>query len=150
MGGMKAECSQYPVGNIATKRVSAAPSQPSSMSGYSPPFQGGVSARSRKYREATFERADGVVGKFEKNRCAPWFVPNHPVRSLQRWLRGIFLKVAATPPWKGGESGSPKHLSKKLRGTGLLQKKTKRSKSAFCDFVAIPVFSILRWRYERQ
>src|SRR5215470_69427 len=35
-------------------------------------------------------------------------LPNHPGRSHQRLLRGIFWKVASTPPWKGGEY--PKNL----------------------------------------
>src|SRR5215467_13966649 len=44
------------------------------------------------------------------NAQTGWFLssrkfelPNHPGRSYQRLLRGIFLKVASTPPWKGGE-----------------------------------------------
>src|SRR5215469_14993628 len=75
---------------------------------YSPPFQGGVAARSRKYRAATFERADGVVAKFEKIRCASWFVRNHPVRSHKRWLRSIFLR--SRPPLLGKEGNSPRFL----------------------------------------
>src|SRR5215472_7695694 len=41
-------------------------------------FQGGVAARSRKYRAATFERADGVVAKFEKIRT---YQPPRPLPS---------------------------------------------------------------------
>src|SRR5215471_7103811 len=40
---------------------------------------------------------------------------NHPGRSHQRLLRGIFLKVAATPPWKGGEYRANSFTSSKAR-----------------------------------
>src|SRR5437867_274324 len=49
----------------------------------------------REYREATLARADGVV--LVNNRTDS-LDQHHPVRSVQRWLRDIFLDVASTPP----------------------------------------------------
>ena len=72
--------------------------------------QGGVAARSRKFRAATLA----------SRRRGGWFNYrligglNQPPRPLhQRWLRGIFLDVASTPPWPGvlpnglGRANSP-------------------------------------------
>src|SRR5262245_19023254 len=94
--------------------------QPNRMSGYSPPFQGGVAARSRKYRAATSERAAGVVEKFHKIQCASRFVPNHPVRSYQRWLRDIRLRSRPPLLGKEGNSARPKNLAQKTRSDGFV------------------------------
>jgi hypothetical protein len=52
--------------------------------------------------------ADGVVIMFNKTkRSASRFLHNHPVRSRIRWLRDVYLKVADTPPLKGGEYAQP-------------------------------------------
>jgi hypothetical protein len=53
-----------------------------------------VAARLRKFREATFESADGVVSRdemFRKCAAATFSATDHPVRAFQRRLRGIFL-----------------------------------------------------------
>src|SRR5437660_298515 len=63
---------------------------------YSPPFQGGVAARSRRSREATLARADGVVA-----RC--WMQPPHPLPI--RMLCNIFLR--SRPPLLEKEGNMP-------------------------------------------
>src|SRR5262245_26975680 len=58
-----------------------------------PSWTGGVDATSRKYREASFDGADGVVDQSREN-C---FEPEPPPRlRLQRKLRSFFL--VAQPP----------------------------------------------------
>src|SRR5213593_2356374 len=58
----------------------------------SPPNLGGVAAPSKKWSRS-YEGAAGVVPN-----------GNHPGCARLRWLRGIFLMDAATPPNLGGES----------------------------------------------
>src|SRR5262245_60334589 len=58
--------------------------------------QGGVAARSRKFREATLaSRRRG--GSFNYRLIGGLNEPPRPLH--QRRLRGIFLDVASTPPW---------------------------------------------------
>jgi hypothetical protein len=57
----------------------------------------------KKYREATFVRADGVV------RPAKWlglnvFAELTTPSAANQWLRDILIYAAATPPMLGGES----------------------------------------------
>src|SRR5437016_13973125 len=81
---------------------------------YSPPCKGGVDARSRKCREATLVRADGVarsaspIGRSLKRRSAKSLGPeefcrtDHPVCGASEASR-LFINAAATPPFQGGE-----------------------------------------------
>ena len=62
---------------------------------HSPPCKGGVDATSKKYREASFVGADGVVAH---KSC----VSDHPVRAASVASQ-LFLNGAATPPLQGGE-----------------------------------------------
>src|SRR5437762_46126 len=64
---------------------------------YSPPRRGGVDATSIKYREDTFEGADGVVSSAGTFSQADHPVCAASVASLH------FLSGAATPPLRGGE-----------------------------------------------
>jgi hypothetical protein len=57
-----------------------------------------VDARSKKYREASLFRADGVVAHKSSFKTASFgthfeafIASDHPVRSFQRWLRDVFL-----------------------------------------------------------
>src|SRR5262249_39662275 len=60
----------------------------------------GWAARSRKRREASLARADGVV--FNLNRIL-LELDHHPVRSIKEASRH-FVEVASTPPRRGGVS----------------------------------------------
>ena len=62
-----------------------------------------MAARSRKRREASLARADGVVFDFNK---IPLEFDHHPVRSIKEASRH-FIEVASTPPQRGGENGGP-------------------------------------------
>ena len=65
---------------------------------HSPPDTGGVDATSRRSREASFNRADGVVenGTSAQERILKDLVnPDHPSAPLL-WLRNFFLM--AQPP----------------------------------------------------
>src|SRR5262249_41493946 len=64
---------------------------------FSPPLRGGVAARSRKRREASLARADGVV--FNLNKI-PWNLVTTPSAPSRR-LRDILL--ISRPPLLGEE-----------------------------------------------
>src|SRR5262249_38748589 len=67
---------------------------------FTPPLRGGVAARSRKSREASLARADGVVFNLQQNSAE---FDHHPVRSTKEASR-YFIEVAASPPRRGGEN----------------------------------------------
>src|SRR6266571_2372034 len=68
---------------------------------YSPPRRGGVDAPSIKWIRSEIGAA-GVVSSaklFRPKEFAGLTTPSTPLR----WLRGIFVNGAATPPLRGGE-----------------------------------------------
>src|SRR5690349_22808447 len=70
---------------------------------FSPPLRGGVAARSRKRREASLARADGVVFNLNKILWNWITTPSAPYKEASRY----FVDVASTPPRRGGENCGP-------------------------------------------
>src|ERR1043166_5461359 len=70
---------------------------------YTPTFpssqrRGGCAANRKPRSHLVPRRRGGQTGESLDGRRT-----DHPVRSSQRWLRNIFITVAATPPLRGGE-----------------------------------------------
>src|SRR5689334_95318 len=77
---------------------------------FSPPLRGGVAARSRKSREASFgsRRRGGVQP--QQNSAE---FDHHPVRSVKEASRCL-IEVAATPPRRGGENCGPRRFGQQV------------------------------------